>query len=99
MALTPVTPWGGPDTPFELAGQPPIERPPTPDRLREYAGDHLDFHTYLRVANARIVHRVGIGLLDLADRCWRDDCGAWVHPRKAADDAIAEEAANLGCEL
>jgi len=99
MALTPVTAWGGPDTPFQLAEQPPIERPPTPDRLREYAGDHLGFHTYLRVANARIVRRVGIGLLGLADRCWRDDYGARVHPRKAADDAIAEEAANLGCEL
>jgi len=99
MALTSVTAWGGPDTPFELAGQPPIERPPTPDRLREYAGDHFGFYTYLRVANARIVRRVGVGLLDLADRCWRDTYDKRVHPCKAADDAIAEEAADMGCEL
>ena len=99
MALTPVAAWGGPDTPFQLARQPPIQCKPTPDRLREYAGDHLGFYTYLQIANARIVRRVGVGLLDLADRCWRDAYNDQVHPCKAADDAIADEAADMGCDL
>jgi len=96
MALTPVAAWGGPDTPFQLAGQPPIECKATPDRLWDYAGDHLGFYTYLRIANARIVRRVGVGLSDLGDRCWRDAYDGKEHPCKAADDAIAKEAADMG---
>ncbi len=100
MALASVAAWGGPDTPFQLARQPPIQCKPTPDRLREYAGGHSGFYTYLRIANARIVRRVGVGLLDLADRCWRDAYdGHQVHPCEAADDALAEEAAEIGCGL
>ena len=100
MALTFVAAWGGPDTPFQLAGQPPIKCKPTPDRLREYAGDHLGFYTYLRIANARIVRRVGIGLLELADRCWRNAYNDHqVYPCEAADDALAEGAAEIGCKL
>jgi len=98
VALIPVAAWGGPDTPFQLAGQPLIERRPAPDRLWDYAGGHCGFYGYLRVANARIVRRVGVGLLDLGDRCWRDDYdGQVVHPCEAADDAIDEESADMGC--
>jgi len=54
----------------------------------------------LRIAAAaRIVRRVGVGLLDLGDRCWRDAYdGQVVHPCEAADDAIDKEAAGAGCE-
>lgn len=99
MALTPVVAWGGPDMPFQLAGQPLIERRPAPDRLWDYAGGHCGFYGYLRIANARIVRRVGVGLLDLSDRCWRDDYADQAHPCEVADEAIANEAADMGCEL
>lgn len=98
MVLTPVAAWGGPDTPFQLAGQPPVECKPVPDRLKAYTGDHSGFYGYLRITNARIVRRVGVGLLDLPDRRWRDAYDGRTHPCEAADDAVAEEAADMGCE-
>jgi len=72
MAFTPVAAWGDPSTPLQLAGKRPIERTTGSDRLWDYAGDHLGFYGYLRVANVRIVRRIGVGLMDLSDRCWRD---------------------------
>jgi len=99
MAFTPVAVWGDPSTPFQLAGKSPIERRPTTDQLWEYANPHLGFYGFLRVANPRIVRRVGVGLMDLSDRRWRDTYDERVHPCKAADDAIADEAADVGCKL
>jgi len=100
LALTPVAAWGGPDTPFQLAGQAPIGRSSADGRLWDHAGGLCGFYGYLRIANARVVRRVGVGLLDLGDRCWRDDYdGQAFHPCEAADDAIAKEAADMGCEL
>jgi len=99
MAYIPVADWGGHNTPFQLAGKPPIERRPAPDRLWDYAGEHFGSYGYLRVANARIVGRVGVGLMDLSDRCWHDSYNELLHPCQAADEAIAAEAADRGCEL
>lgn len=99
MVFAPIANWGSPDAGFQLAGDPVIERRPADGRLWGYAKDDLGFYGYLRVANSRVLRRVGLGLLDLADRCWRDDYIAQVHPCEAADEAIAEEAADMGCDL
>lgn len=99
MAFTPVAVWGDPSTPLQLAGKNLIERRPVSDRLWNYANDHLGFYGYLRVANTRIVKRLGVGLMDLNDRCWRDRYDERAHPCGAADDAIADEAADVGCGL
>lgn len=99
MAFTPVAIWGDPSTPLQLAGKAPIERTTSSDRLWDYANDHLGFYGFLRVANAHIVRRVGVSLMDLSDRRWRDTYDERVHPCKAAHDAIADEAADMGCKL
>lgn len=98
MAFIPVADWGDPSTPFQLAGSPPVGRDPLDERLWEYSQEHLGFYGYLRLADARIVRRVGIGLMDLPDRLWRDAYDDQVHPGEAADEAIAEEAAELGLD-
>lgn len=99
MAPTPVVAWGDRTTPFQLDGQPPIERRPADGRLWDYAADHWGFYGWLRTAHARILRRIGLGLMDLPDRLWRDDYQARRHPCQAADDAIANAAAEIGCEL
>ena len=98
MAFIPVAAWGDAGTPFQLAGKAPIERRPSDDGLWGYAQEHRGFYGYLRVADARIMRRTGVGLLDLSDRLWRDSYDEQVHPCEAADDAIAEEAEELGIE-
>ncbi len=96
MTFTPVAGWGGPATPFQLTGKQPIGRKPDTDRLWDYAGGHLGFYGYLRVANHRIIKRTGVGLMDLADRRWRDAYDEQAHPSEEADEAIAEESAEMG---
>ena len=99
MDLTPVATWGDRTTPFQLDGQSPVERRPPDDRLWDYAGQDLGFYGYLRTAHARILRRIGLSLLDLSDRRWRDSYDARQHPCGEADKAIADEAADVGCEL
>jgi len=99
MTFALVANWGSPDTGFQLAGDLAIERRPADGRLWDYAADHLGFYGFLRVANTRILRRVGVGLLDLPDRLWRDDYDNRLHPGKAADQAIADAAVEMGCEL
>ena len=99
MDMTPVAAWGGRTTPFQLEGQPPVERRPPDNRLWDYAGQDLGFYGWLRTAHARILRRIGLGLLDLSDRRWRDSYDERIHPCGAADKAIADEAADIGCEL
>ena len=53
----------------------------------------------MRVDNTRVLRRVGVGLLDLPDQLWRDDYEARRHPWEAAEKAIADAAAEMGCEL
>ncbi len=91
MARLAVAERGGPDTPFQLAGKPPIGREPMNERLWDYSGGHLGFYGFLRVADARITRRVMLGLLDLPDRMWRDAYDDEAHPGEEADDALAEE--------
>lgn len=97
-AFIPVAAWGGPTTPFRLAEKGPIEREPADTRLWDYAGGHLGFYGYLRVTDTRISRRVGVGLLGLADRRWRDAYDGRAHPGETADRAIAEEAEKMGVE-
>ena len=99
MDLTPVAAWGDRTTPFQLDGQAPVERRPPDNRLWDHAGQELGFYGYLRTAHTRILRRIGLGLLDLSDRQWRDGYDARLHPWAAADNAIANEAADMGCEL
>ena len=99
MAFIPVAEWGDATTPFQLAGKDPIERKPGTDRLWEYAQEHSGFYSWLRVADARITRRTGVGLMDLPDRLWRDSYDELAHPAEVADEAIAEEADELGIEL
>ena len=99
MDFAPVAAWGGRTMPFQLAGQSPVERRPPDNRLWDYAGQELGFYGYLRIAHARILRRIGLGLLDLSDRRWREGYDARLHPCAAADEAIEDEAAEMGCEL
>ena len=64
-----------------------------------YAGHELGFYGFLRTAHTRVLRRIGLGLLDLSDRQWRDAYVGRQHPCQAADKAIADEAAEMGCEL
>ena len=99
MELTPVAAWGSRTTPFQLADQPPVERRPPDGRLWDYARQALGFYGWLRVVHTRVLRRIGLGLLDLSDRRWQDSYNKRTHPWKAADEAIADEAADIGCEL
>lgn len=99
MDLTPVAAWGDRTTPFQLDGQAPVERRPPDNRLWDYAEHQHGFYGYLRIAHTRILRRIGLGLLDLSDRRWRDGCHERRHPWEVADEAIADEAADMGCEL
>ena len=96
MAFISVAARGSESEPFQLTGKTPIQHTPgaceSHDRLFEYAGGHLGFYGFLRVANARISRRLGIGLADLPDRLWRDAYDDEAHPSEAADAAIEEEA-------
>ena len=99
MAFTAVAARGSSAEPFQLAGKDPIHHTPgaqdTHDRLFEYAGDHLGFYGFLRVANARIQGRVMVGLMDLPDRLWRDAYDDGAHPGDAANEAIADAAEEM----
>ncbi len=96
MTFIPVADWGGPATPFQLTGKQPVGRKPDEDRIWDYAGEHLGFYGWLRVANNRISKRTGVGLMDLADRRWRDAYDEQAHPAEEADEAIGEESAEMG---
>lgn len=91
MARLAVADRGGPDTPFQLAGKPPIGREPLNERLWDYSGGHLGFYGLLRVVDARITRRIMLGLLDLPDRMWRYAYDDEAHPGEEADDALTEE--------
>ncbi len=99
MALEPIASWGGPATPFQLDGQPPIERQPADGGIWDYAAGHLGFYGYLRIADTHMLRRIGIGLMDLSDRVWRAHYNDRQHPCEAADDAIANEGTCMGCDL
>lgn len=99
MAFNPVATWGGPNACFQLEGEPPVERQAADGALWDYAGAHLGFYGYLRVADSRILRRVGIGLLDLSDQVWRTHYVDRRHPCRAADDAIADEGTCMGDDL
>ena len=99
MDLPPVAAWGARTTPFRLDGQAPIQRRLPDNRLWDYAGQELGFYGFLRIAHTRILRRIGLGLLDLSDRRWRDADVERQHPCAAADKAIADEAAEMGCGL
>lgn len=103
MAFTPVATWGGEHAPFQLQGKKSFlhvrGHDPIHDALHGYAGGHLGFYGYLRVANASIIRRCGIGLLDLPDRLWRDDYDDQLHPAEAANTALEEAAEDMGLEL
>ena len=99
MAFTPVAARGSDAKPFQLAGKAPIHHSPgaqdTHDRLFDYAGGHLGFYAFLRVANACITGRVMVGLMDLPDRLWRDAYDDGAHPGDAANEAISEGAEEM----
>lgn len=99
MDLTPVAAWGDRTTPFQLDGQAPVERRPPDNRLWDCAGQELGFYGHLRTAHTRILRRIGLGLLNLSDRRWRESYDAGQRPQEVADKAIADEAADMGCEL
>jgi hypothetical protein len=100
MGFVSVAEWGGPAAPFQLAGKNPLHHlaghSGIRDDLYRYAGQHLGFYGWLRVADARIGRRIGLGLMDLPDRLWRDAYEDQLHPAEAADEAISEMAAELG---
>ena len=100
MAFIAIAARGSDTESLQLAGKELIHYPPgardTHDRLLDYAGGHLGFYGFLRVANARIQGRVLVGLLDLPDRLWQDGYDDGAHPGDAADEAIIEVAEEMG---
>lgn len=99
MAFEPVASWGSPTTPFQLDEQPPVGRGPADGRLWQCATGHLGFYGWLCVANTHMLRRIGIGLMDLSDRVWRTHYEDRLHPCEVADDAIANEATDMGRDL
>ena len=99
MELTPVAAWSSHTIPFQIAGQSPIERRPPDGQLWDYAAENLGFYGWLRVVHTRVLRRIGLGLLDLSDRRWRDSYNERTHPYEAADKALADEAAEMECKL
>jgi len=104
MATLAVADWDDQNEPFQLDTRPAIQHRPgrscSHDRLWEYAGGHLGFYGWLRVVNQRIERGLfaesGLGLMDLPDRCWRDEYDDRVPPGESADLAIDETAALFG---
>jgi len=87
--------WGGPDTPFHLAGVGPIQPEPKHrvGRLWAYANAHCGFWGWLLVASRqarRVSDRALLDVLDLPARDWRDDYDGRVPPEEAADVAVDE---------
>jgi len=87
--------WGGPDTPFNLAGTGPIQ-PETSHRdgrLWAYATGHCGFWGWLLVASRqarRVSRRALLDVLDLPARDWRGEYDGRVPPEEAADVALDE---------
>jgi hypothetical protein len=59
--------------------------------MADYTRGHLGFHGWMRAVDHAIRRRVGLGVFDLPDRCWRDACDDEVPPREAALEALEEE--------
>lgn len=90
--------WGGPTTPLNLVGKPPILAP-APDHksgtgLWEYSQGHVGFYGYLMVAEAVVMKAFRLGLLDLPDRMWRDAYDDRLDPAAEAQAAIGEVSDN-----
>ena len=92
----------GRNKPFQLDARTPLlhlhGRSFSHDRLWNYANGHLGFYGWLRVVNRRIEKTVIVGLMDLPDRCRRDEYDNRVPPGEAADLAINETAAEFGID-
>ena len=91
MAHVRIASRGSATEPFQLVGKPPIEWSDADASLASYTEGHLGFHGFMRVVNARIGRRAGIGVMDMADRNWRDSYDDHADPVEAADEALAEE--------
>ena len=102
MTTLGIADWGGPARPFRIETRQPIVHRPgasfSHDRLWEYAGGHQGFYGWLRAVDRRIERTLTVGLMDLPDRCWRDDYDDHVPPSEAADLAIDEAAAEFGID-
>lgn len=93
--------WGGPDTPFHLAGAGPIQPQARhmAGRLWAYAGGHWGFWGWLLVASRqaqKVSRRHVLDVLDLPARDWRDEYDGRVPPEEAADVAVDEHASRHG---
>lgn len=93
--------WGGPDTPFHLAGAGPIrpERRHRVGRLWSYANGHCGFWGWLLVATRqaqKASSRALLDVLDLPAREWREEYDGRVPPEEAADVAIDEHDSRHG---
>ena len=91
MARVRIASRGSATEPFQLVGKPPIERSEADASLASYTEGHLGFHGFMRVVNARIGQRAGIGVMDMADRNWRDLYDEEADPVEAAAEALPEE--------
>ncbi|MBB2157915.1 hypothetical protein HLH33_16675 [Gluconacetobacter diazotrophicus] len=87
--------WGGVEAPFQFAGRQPIARDDRDPTMASYTAGHLGFHGWMRAVDHAIARRIGLGVFDLPDRCWRDAYEERVLPRDAALEALEEE----GCPL
>lgn len=67
-------------------------------RIQEYVGNNpsdQDYAAWLQKVDNHLSSRIGVGVLDLPDRCWRDDFEGGTTPQEAAAEALADEGYDL----
>lgn len=103
MTLLPVVEWRDQDHPFQLSTRNAVIHHPgqscSRDRHSDYCGSHLGFYEWLCMVNRRIERATTLSLMDLPDRCWRDECEDHMQPGDSADVALDETAAEFGIDL
>jgi len=86
-----VASWGDAVSPFCFTGRKPIRRDDSDPTMASYTAGHLGFHGYMRAVDALLHRRLGIGVFDLPDRCWRDAYEDEVSPNDAVAECLEEE--------
>ena len=101
MTTLGIADWGGPAQPFRIETRRPIVHRPGAASAAIGSGNMpvvTRIYGWLCAVDRRIERTLTVGLIDLPERCWRDDYDDRVPPSEAADLAIDEAAAEFGIE-
>ena len=58
------------------------------DTFKWYCGKHTGFTSWLRKVDRILMQRLGLGVFDLRDACWRDMYDDEISPTEAAQDIL-----------